>query len=271
MNNLPRIGIPLLVALTLGLLLFSKSIVTIGSGEAGVVYKLFGGGVVTDQPPLSEGFHIILPWNNVIKYEVRQQPETLSMKVLSVDGLDIKIDVTALYQPSYKDLGKLHQEIGQSYKTRVLLPAIKSATRGVIGRYTPDELYASKRDAIEEEILNETRLIIDGEYVQLNEVLVEEITLPSSIVQAIERKKAAERQSEEYEYRLEIAAKEAERQKTEAQGKADANDILSRSLNTLILKDKGIEATLKLAESNNTKVIVIGSSKDGLPLILGNN
>ena len=72
MNKLPKIGVPLLVFLTLGLLLLNQSFKTIGSGEAGVLYKLFDGGVVTDEPPLDEGFHFVLPWNTVYKYEVRQ-------------------------------------------------------------------------------------------------------------------------------------------------------------------------------------------------------
>ena len=70
MNNLPKIGVPLLVGISFLLLVFAKSFVTIGSGEAGVLYKLFGGGVVTDKPPLDEGFHIVLPWNSVFLYEV---------------------------------------------------------------------------------------------------------------------------------------------------------------------------------------------------------
>ena len=92
-----------------------------------------------------------------------------------------------------------------------------------------------------------------------------------TIKQAIERKLRQEQESLEYEFRLISAQKEAERQVIEAQGKADANKILSQSLNDQILKDKGIEATLKLSESNNSKVIVIGSGDSGLPIILGNN
>ena len=92
MNNLPKIGVPLLIALTFGLLLVAKSIVTIGSGEAGVEYRLFGGGVVTDEPPLDEGLRFILPWNSVFIYEVRQQEVFEKMNVLSSNGLDIQLE-----------------------------------------------------------------------------------------------------------------------------------------------------------------------------------
>ena len=136
---------------------------------------------------------------------------------------------------------------------------------------TPEQLYSSKRDAIQEEIYEETKKILDKQFVQLNEVLVRDVTLPGTIKDAIERKLKQEQESLEYEFRLVTAQKEAERQIIEAQGKADANRILSASLTDKILSDKGIEATIKLSESNNSKVIVIGSGKDGLPLILGNN
>jgi len=112
---------------------------------------------------------------------------------------------------------------------------------------------------------------LDRQYVQLNEVLVRDVTLPATIKDAIERKLKQEQESLEYEFRLVTAQKEAERQIIEAQGKADANRILSASLTDKILSDKGIEATIKLSESNNSKIIVIGSGEDGLPLILGNN
>ena len=91
------------------------------------------------------------------------------------------------------------------------------------------------------------------------------------INEAIERKLKQEQASEEYDFKLEVAEKEAEKQRIEARGKADANRILAASLTSNILRDKGIEATLKLAQSPNSKVVVIGSGKDGLPLILGNN
>ena len=137
--------------------------------------------------------------------------------------------------------------------------------------YTPEQLYSSKRDAIQAEIFEETKKIVEDQYIQLNDVLVRDVTLPTAIKDAIERKLGQEQESLEYEFRLEKAQKEAQKQRIEAQGKADANRILSASLTDKILKDKGIEATLQLAESPNSKVVIVGSGGDGLPLILGNN
>ncbi|MGB5384666.1 MAG: prohibitin family protein, partial [Lutimonas sp.] len=186
-------------------------------------------------------------------------------------GLDIQLEATAWYQPQIDNLGTLHQTKGENYLERVIKPAIRSATRSVVGRYTPEQIYSSKRDVIQNEIFDETKKIIEDQYVQLNEVLVRDVTLPAAIKDAIERKLGQEQESLEYEFRLAKAKKEAEKQRIEAQGKADANSILSASLTDKILQDKGIEATLQMAQSPNSKVIVIGGGDSGLPIILGNN
>ena len=281
MNKFPKAVLPAIIIAIILIIVLAKSAVTIGSGQAGVLYRTFDGGVVTDEPPLGEGFHIVAPWNEVTVYEVRQQELFEKMKVLSSNGLEIQIDASAWYQPVFGDLGKLHQTLGENYLQRVIQPAIRSAARSVVGRYTPEQLYSSKRDAIQDEIFIETKKILEKnhmflftkstkQYVQLNEILVRDVTLPNTIKDAIERKLRQEQQSLEYEFRLVTAQKEAEKQRIEAQGKADANKILSASLTDKILQDKGIEATIKLSESPNSKVIVIGSGDSGMPIILGN-
>jgi len=270
MKNPPKLLIPAFVVLILFLILVAKSAVTIGYGEAGVLFKTFGGGVDTENT-LDEGFHFIAPWNNVTVYNVKQQELfERSMSVLSSNGLEIKLDASVLYQPTFKTLGLLHKTRGRNYLQDVIIPAIRSATRSVVGRYTPEQLYSTKRDAIQSEIFEETKKIVEPQYVQLNAVLVRDVTLPPTIKDAIERKLRQEQESLEYEFRLTKATKEAEKQRIEARGKADANRILSASLTDKILRDKGIDATLQLAASPNTKVVIVGG-KDGLPLILGSN
>jgi len=246
-----------------------KSTITIRSGQAGVLYKTFSGGVDTEQT-YGEGFHFVAPWNKMILYAVRQQEVFEKMSVLSSNGLEIKLDASAWFQPDYKNLARLHQEKGEDYIERILLPTIRSAARSVVGRYTPEQLYSSKRDAIQQEIFEESKKIVSSQYIQLNEILVRDVTLPPTIKEAIERKLRQEQEALEYEFRLVKAKKEAERQKIDAEGKAVANKILSASLTDKILKEKGIDATLELAKSPNSKVVIVGSGKDGLPLILGN-
>ncbi len=270
MDKLPKIGLPIIIGVVILIIALAKSAVTIDSGEAGVLFETFGDGVVTDEPPLGEGFHLVLPWNKVYVYEVRRQEIFEKMKVLSSNGLDIQLDASIWYQPDQSNLGKLHQEIGENYLNRIILPTMRSAARSVVGRYTPEQLYSSKRDAIQQEIFEETKKIVDDQYIIIDEILVRDVTLPPTIKDAIERKLKQEQESLEYEFRLVTAEKEAERQIIEAQGKADANKILSASLTDKILQDKGIEATNKLAESPNSKVVIIGSGESGMPIILGN-
>ena len=271
MDRLPKYGLPAIILAIVLIVLVAKSAVTINSGEAGVLYQTFGGGVVTDEPPLGEGFHLVAPWNRVFVYEVRQQSLEEKMEVLSSNGLEIKLDASIWFQPAYDDLGRLHQEKGIDYIQRVLQPAVRSAARAVVGRYYPEQLYASKRETIQKEIMEETELLLENQYVQINEVLVRDVSLPTSIKEAIERKLSQEQESLEYEFRLEKATKEAERQRIQSEGKAVANRILSESLTDMVLREKGIQATLELAQSPNAKVVVIGSGEQGMPLILGNN
>lgn len=240
---------------------------TIPAGHGGVMFRLFGGGVDTSRT-YEEGFHFLAPWNEIIVYETRQQEISEEMSALSSNGLEIKIEFSTWYQPKWEELGKLHAQIGTQYLTRVVVPAMRSAARSVVGRYTPEQIYSTKRDVIQEEIFVETKKLLDEKYVQLNQVLIRSVTLPPTIKSAIESKLKQEQEALEYEFKLEKAAQEAERQRVEAEGKAKANSIVSASITDKILRDKGIEATLKLAESPNSKVVVIGGN-DGMPIILG--
>ncbi len=249
-------------------IIFLASTTTIDGGRAGVLFRTFGGGIDLDMT-YGEGFHIIAPWNSMEIYEVRQQELKETMVVLSSNGLEITVDVSAWIQAPFGALPKLHKEKGPAYIETVVRPSIRSATRSVIGRYTPEAIYSSKRDIIQDEIFEETKKILQKQWVQLNEVLVRDITLPSTLKTAIENKLKQEQEALEYEFRLEKAKQEAERQLIDAEGKARANRILSASLTGLILQEKGIEATKELAKSDNAKIVIVGN-KDGLPLILGN-
>lgn len=269
MEKLPKLGLPIIIGFIIIMFLIMKSAVTIGPGEGGVLFQRFGDGVKTDMT-YDEGFHIVAPWNEMIVKRVRQQSISDQMNVLSVNGLEVKVNGTVWYEPEFKNLGFLIKTKGEDYERELLDPAINAAARSVVGRYTPEQLYSSKRDVIEKEILEEATKLLDGQFLTVKRVLVEDVQLPSTIKQAIERKLKQEQESLEYEFRLVTAQKEAEKQIIEAEGKAKSNKILSASLTDKILQDKGIEATIKLSESPNSKVVVIGSGDSGMPIILGN-
>ncbi|MCC5917897.1 MAG: prohibitin family protein [Cryomorphaceae bacterium] len=271
---MPRKSSLLLILGAAGLLvlviLWNNITTIVESGEKGVIFRPFSGGLEKDKQ-LGQGFHLIAPWNDVFKYDVKVQESTSIMEVLSKNGLTIKLEVSYWYRADETRIGYLHDEIGLNYHSKIVAPAMRSATREVIGKYLPEELYSSKREVIEDEMLSRARRTMEGKYITLDDVLIRDVSLPQSLRDAIEKKLKQEQASLEYEFRLEQAEKEAERQRIEAEGKAKANNIVSQSLTDKILREKGIGATLKLSESNNAKVVVIGSSKDGLPLILGDN
>lgn len=269
--NLKKI-IPIAVivfSVILVIALWSRMTVSIESGEGGVEFRFFTG--VNTEVTYGEGFHFINPLNRMFIYDVRQQEVSEKMSVLSSNGLEISLDVSMWYQPVHEKLGELHQEKGQNYLNSIVRPSMRSATRSVIGRYTPEQIYSTKRDAIQEEIFIETRDILVNQYLQLNEVLVRDVTLPPTIKTAIEKKLKQEQESLEYEFKIIKETKEAERRKIDAEGKAEANRILNASLTSNILKERGIEATIKLAQSPNAKVVIIGNSADGMPIILGDS
>lgn len=260
------IGFIALVAL---LIISSSTFLTIDPGYKGVLFKRFSGGIDKDLI-YTQGFQIVAPWNRMLLYDVRTNEGLETMEVLSKNGLNIKVELSYRYQPLADKIGFLHEEIGAEYKRRILIPEIRSATREVIGKYLPEELYSSKREAIQDEIFQRTSEAILPKYLTLDAILIREVELPESLQAAIERKLKEEQASLEYEFRLTRERQEAERIIIEASAKAEANRILNSSLSANILRDKGIEATLELAKSPNSKVVIVGSGDDGLPLILGN-
>lgn len=253
-------------------LLFVSSgcFITINAGEAGVLFKKFGGGL--DKENLySQGFQVIAPWNTMHRYDIREQIQEEKMSVLSSDGLNIDIDMSVRFRPQKDKIGFLHEEIGRGYKNTIVADLTRSTVRRIIGRYTPEELYRSKREEIETNIVKDLEASLLEKYVILESALLRNIDLPEQIKLAIQDKMKAKEQADRIDFEIERQKKEAERIKIEAQAKAEANRILSASLTDKILQEKGIAATEKLAESPNSKIIVVGGGKDGLPLILGNN
>lgn len=267
--NFPKGGALLIPVIIFLVIITLRSAHTIGPGEAGVLFERFGDGINTEKT-YGEGFHIVAPWNKMITQKVRQQSVSDQMNVLSVNGLEVRVNGTVWFKPEYKNLGFLIKTKGENYINDILAPTVNAAARSVVGRYTPEQLYSSKRDVIEKEILAEVRNELEDQYIDVTRVLVEDVQLPTAIKNAIESKLKQEQEALEYEFRIAKAKKEAERQKIDAEGKAIANKILSASLTDKILQEKGIDATLKLSQSKNSKVVLIGSGKNGMPIILGN-
>ncbi len=247
----------------------SGSFITIQSGEKGVLFYKFGDGLDTENI-YGQGFHVIAPWNTMYRYNVRKQELTEEMDVLANNGLSIHIDLTLRYKPIDERIGNLHNQVGQNYENIIIIPEIRSSTREVIGNYSPEDLYSSKREAVQKDIFERTRDVLINNYIELDAVLIRSVQLPDKIKAAVERKLEQEQQSKEYDFRITKETKEAERKKIEAEGIKQYQNIVSQSLSDRLLQWQGIEATKELANSPNAKIVVVGNSgSGGLPLILG--
>ncbi len=263
-------GVLIFVALIVILIFSNATFLTIDAGHRGVLFRRFAGGL--DKTAIyGPGFHVLAPWNTMFTYDVREKQLEEEMEVLSSNGLNIQVDVTVRVNPMYNKIGDLHDKFGKEYLTSLVRPEVRSSVRKIIGRFTPEELYSTRRDEVQQMIQKDLNATLEKNYIELRASLIRGIMLPDKVRMAIEDKIEAEQSALKYEYILQQSRKEAERRVIEAEAKARANIVLNASLTDKILKDKGIEATLQLANSPNSKVIIVGSGPDGLPLILGNN
>lgn len=260
------------VVLIAGLILSNSTFLTIEAGEAGVLFKRFSGGL-EKETVYGQGFHVVAPWNTMYIYNVKEQTAEESMSVLDKNGLTVRVDVTVRFNPYQDKIGYVHERFGKAYVQTLVIPEVRSAVRQVLGRFSAEEIYSTKRAEVEQNIINEAETTLSSaeNNIRMNALLMREVELPANIKAAIEDKLQKEQEALAYRFRLEREKSEAERKRIMAEGEAAANRIVNNSLTTNLLRMRGIEATSALANSPNAKVIVIGSGKDGLPIILGNN
>jgi prohibitin 2 len=242
-----------------------RTIVTIYSGQEGVMWRRFSG-TLTDTVFL-EGLHIIAPWNIVYIYNVQIQTADHTVSVLSTDGLEITVQVSTRYHPVRKTIAQLHQQIGPDYLAKIIIPEVVTAVREVMGKYRPQELYTRRTEEMQNQIRARASLQVQERFIELDDVLIRRIELPPIVQNAIQAKLTQEQEAQAYDFRLQKEAKEVERKRLEADGIKAFQTTVATGITPQLLQWKGIEATLELARSANAKVLVIGG-RDGLPLIL---
>lgn len=272
---------PLQVSFLFFLLIFAYAIpdlmFSVYPGESGVLWRRFGGGTETDWV-YGEGFHLKLPWDKVYIYDIRLQEHTQIVDVLTSDGLAIDVETSVRFRLHQQGLGLLHRHLGPNYVQTLLVPEIGSLVREHISQYDPEQLYTEQRARIEEEVSRQVVQEIKVRYeseegiyqaLHVEDILFRSISLPPELASFIEQKLIRKQQVFEFDYKLEIERKERERKEIEAEGIRLFQDIVSEGISEQYLKWKGIDATLELARSDNSKVVVIGAGEDGLPIILG--
>src|SRR6201997_1659843 len=287
---LPMVVVYLMVATLVAIVLYPHMVVTVPSGQVGVLWKRFGGGTVLDPRKLkNEGFNLILPWNEVFLYDLRLQSFTEPYNAISSDGVSLTATINVRFRLQRDAVPVLHQAIGPNYEQVLVQPGIGSLTRQVIAEYTAEQAYSTARQEIQDKIRNlvEERLsqkmmehageegeesyrVSMSDTFILYDILVAGIELPAAIVGAINRKTEQYYIAEEYKFRVEREKRESERKKIEAEGIRDFQQTVSQGISESYLRWRGIEATLQLSQSTNAKTVIIGNGKDGLPIILGN-
>ncbi|MEZ5358401.1 MAG: prohibitin family protein [Candidatus Zixiibacteriota bacterium] len=240
----------------------------IPSGHRGVKYMKFGDGTEMGRI-YEEGFNWHLPWNSIYVYNVQLQERKEDLTILSSDGATITMEVSIWYRPIDVKLDSLQKTIGQNYYNSIVATALRGVGRAIVGQYKPEEIYSTKREIIASEILGQMKGLMQDKFVNVENIIIRNVTLPPKITEAINAKLAADQEQQKMQFTLLKEKQEAERKRIEAQGIADFQKIVSSGITPTLLKWKGIEATEKLANSPNSKVVIIGNSKDGLPIILG--
>jgi prohibitin 1 len=259
-RSLASLTLLIIVVLVLG-----RSIRVIPAGSVGVV-DLFGR---VSPETLSSGIQFANPLARVVTMSVKTQELKEVMDVPSKEGLSINVECSVLFHLDPERAADVYRTLGQDYVPVILEPQFRSVTRGVTAAYEAKALYTSEREHLAQLITGDLQKLLAPRGVVIESTPLRRLTLPQRITTAIEEKLSADQESQRMEFVLLKEKQEAERKRIEAAGIADFQRIVAQGISPELLRWKGIEATTKIAESPNSKVIVIGSGKDGLPLILG--
>ena len=261
----PTAPLALLVAAGLALVALSQAVVVVPAGHVGVV-DLFGR--VAPQT-LKSGLNLVNPLARVARMSVKTQEMKDVMDVPSQEGLTVQLEVSVLYHLDPEKAADVYRSVGPDFAEVLLQPQFRSVTRGVTAQYEARALYTSEREKLAEAIAAEVRRLVEPRGIAVEATPLRKLTLPSRLAAAIEEKLGAEQESQRMQFVLAKERQEAERRRIEAQGIADFQRIVTTGINDQLLRWKGIEATLKIAESQNAKVVIVGAGKDSLPVILG--
>lgn len=249
------------------LVLIFNLFTVVPAGTVGVVDFL---GNVSDNT-LKAGVNVVNPMANVIKFSIKTQEIRETMSVPSKEGLTVDLEISLLFSLDPENASKIYKTVGSNYANVILIPQFRSVVRGVTARYEAKALYTASREKLAGEIREELDHLVLARGIKIETAALRQIVLPDRLTQAIEEKLQAEQESQRMAFVLKKEEQEAERKRIEAKGIRDFQQIVSKDISDKLLQWKGIEATEKLANSTNSKIVIIGGGDKGLPIILGNN
>lgn len=259
-------------------ILYPRIVIMVPAGSVGVMYRALDGGVALDEL-VPEGITLIMPWNSVAQYNSRIQVQSLELDVLTSDLLKSRVKLNFQFEVNRLTVPLLHKFVGPNYVKTMVIPEVTSVTREMFGRLSSTQAFTAGINQVVRDIaITADRVIIDKlsppglteiRLVRISAVQLESITFPDEIQKAIEDKLTQAQITESYVYKLQTAEKEAQRKVLEAKGIKDFQNIVNAGMTENYLRYRGIEASESLAKSENSKIIMFGTSSGGLPLILG--
>jgi len=247
------------------LLALIQCFTVVPAGNVGVV-DFFG---TVSEKGLPPGINFVNPLARVVKFSTQTQEHKEVMQVLSREGLTIGLEISALYRLNPDSAARMYQTVlNGDYQNIVLVPQFRSISRAVTASFNASALYSTERERLGQSIQTELANMISTRGIIVESTPLRNVALPTQLTEAIEQKQRADQESQRMEFVLAKERQEAERKRIEARGISDFQTIVSQGISDQLLRWKGVEATEKLANSPNTKVIIVGSGKDGLPVIL---
>jgi regulator of protease activity HflC (stomatin/prohibitin superfamily) len=274
--NVLTISVILIVALATLIVLWRVIVHAIPAGGVGVLYRPLANGVDTALT-LEEGVHFIWPWNSITQYSIQVQKKEIAIEVLTKDLLKTKATVSFQYQLDPKTVGFLHKYVGPEFIDKIVLPQVVQITRQIVGKTTSQEAFTTSLTSVADDIsidANESIInsiqpagLVKLHLIHIDSVQITNISFPKAVEEAIELKVTEQAKAEALTFVVQGAKKEAERKAIEAGGIRDFQQTVSGGLTENYLKYRGIEASTKLAESNNAKIVIFGSGQAGLPLV----
>jgi len=263
-NPMLRLVAAGIAAFIVVMLLFA-SVTRVESGHVGVL-TLFGR--VTGEV-LPEGMHLINPFKTNNEMSVRTQETKESASVPSSEGLVMNLDTSLIYHLEPGKAAEVYQKIGPTYENVLIEPNLRAAIREATASHTANALYTGEREMVAKQIFDQMSSTIGNRGFMVESILLRDIQLPQTLKSSIEAKQQAEQDALAMNFRLQKETQEAQRKRIEAQGIRDFQQIVAQGISPQLLEWKGIEATENLSKSANTKIVVIGNGKNGLPIIMG--
>jgi prohibitin 1 len=261
----PAANLSLTLAVVGGVLMLSQCFTQVPAGHVGVV-DFFG---TVSKETLPSGIRLVNPLARVIKMSIQTNEHKETMQVLSREGLTIGLEISALYRLNPDSAARVYQTIAAGdYEEIILIPQFRSISRSVTASFNASALYSTERERLGVAIQEELAKAVAPRGVIVESTPLRNVALPSQLTDAIEQKQRADQESQRMEFVLNKERQEADRKRIEAKGIADFQKIVAAGISEQLLRWKGIEATEKLSSSQNTKVVIIGAGKDGLPVIL---